>query len=74
MDTGVAEQVHSKPTAAKITQQIFSIDILTALYDDALSTDLYSKDPEELVPLVLARAGYEKRRMESGEGEIVSST
>lgn len=30
-----------------------------------MGTGLFVKDPEEIVPLVLARAGYEKRRMES---------
>ncbi|KAF9483427.1 hypothetical protein BDN70DRAFT_799974 [Pholiota conissans] len=44
---------------------IFSAEI----YDRALETNLVQSDIEQLAPLVLSRAGYEKRRLESGNGD-----
>lgn len=46
-------------------------------YQRALSTNLFTKtnrngpdlDPEQIVPLVLARAGAEKRAIEAGRGD-----
>ncbi|TFY81135.1 hypothetical protein EWM64_g2871 [Hericium alpestre] len=39
------------------------VESIPAAYERAISTGLFSKDPEQLVPLVLARASYEKRRI-----------
>lgn len=46
-------------------------------YQRALSTNLFTKtnpkgpdlDPEQIIPLVLARAGAEKRAIEAGKGD-----
>ncbi|KZP31530.1 hypothetical protein FIBSPDRAFT_776202 [Athelia psychrophila] len=40
-------------------------ETVAAAYTRAMSTNLLQKDVEQLVPAVLARAGYEKRRLES---------
>lgn len=40
----------------------------SAAYTRAMSTNLLQKDAEQLVPAVLARAAYEKRRLESEAG------
>jgi hypothetical protein len=39
----------------------------TAAYERALATKLVQSSAEQLVPLVLARAGYERRRIEAGD-------
>lgn len=39
----------------------------TDIYDRALEAKLVQVDIEELIPLVLARAGYEKRKVEAGD-------
>ena len=39
-----------------------------ALYTRAFATKLFNEDPEEIVPVVLARAGYEKRMLLSDQG------
>ncbi|VDB84644.1 unnamed protein product [Peniophora sp. CBMAI 1063] len=40
-----------------------------ALHNRAFATKLFNKDPEEIVPVVLARAGYEKRMLLSDQGD-----
>lgn len=53
------------------------LSIRTDAYQRALSTNLFTKtnpkgpdlDPEQIVPLVLARAGAEKRAIEAGKGD-----
>ncbi|KZV73245.1 hypothetical protein PENSPDRAFT_627695 [Peniophora sp. CONT] len=40
-----------------------------ALYTRAFATKRFNQDPEEIVPLVLARAGYEKRMLLSDQGD-----
>ena len=44
-----------------------------AAYTRAMSTNLLQKDVEQLVLAVLARAGYEKRRLESETGMHIGS-
>ncbi|EIN12540.1 hypothetical protein PUNSTDRAFT_81810 [Punctularia strigosozonata HHB-11173 SS5] len=39
------------------------------VYAKALSTNLVQQDVEQIIPLVLARAGYEARRIESGSAD-----
>lgn len=39
---------------------------VTDVYAKALATGLVQRDVEQIVPLVLARAGYEKRQLETG--------
>jgi hypothetical protein len=57
-----------------------SIDLLSIrvdAYQRALSTNLFTKtnlkgpdlDPEQIIPLVLSRAGAEKRAIEVGKGD-----
>ena len=48
-----------------------------AAYNDAVSSSLIAKDPEQLVPVVLAKAGYDRRAVERETqngmtGELVS--
>lgn len=38
-----------------------------AAYDSALSTSLIASDPDQLIPVVQAKAGYERRKIESRE-------
>ena len=53
------------------------LSIRADAYQRALSTNLFTKtkpkgpdlDPEQIVPLVLARAGAEKRAIEVGKGD-----
>ena len=53
------------------------LSIRADAYQRALSTNLFTKsdpkgsdlDPEQIVPLVLARAGAEKRAIEAGMGD-----
>ncbi|THH19088.1 hypothetical protein EW146_g2006 [Bondarzewia mesenterica] len=40
-------------------------ETISDAYDRALATGLFEEDPEQIVPLVLARAGYEKRKIMS---------
>jgi hypothetical protein len=41
------------------------------VFTQAFGTNLLQSDVEQIVPVVLARAGYEKRRLEAGaEGKI----
>lgn len=72
-DTGDAEQIPSTSLTAGVLSSLNIFRILGA-YDRALATNLFVKDPEEIVPLVMARAGYEKRRLVAGEGEYHLST
>ncbi|KAJ7855952.1 hypothetical protein B0H14DRAFT_2353000 [Mycena olivaceomarginata] len=39
------------------------------IYDKALSTNLLQSDIEQLVPVLLARSGYDKRRFEASDGD-----
>ncbi|KAJ6584742.1 hypothetical protein B0H19DRAFT_1319016 [Mycena capillaripes] len=39
------------------------------IYDKALSTNLLQSDVEQLVPVLLARAGYDKRQFEPSDGD-----
>ncbi|EGN98450.1 hypothetical protein SERLA73DRAFT_169409 [Serpula lacrymans var. lacrymans S7.3] len=50
------ENIANRPTEADI-------------YTQAISTNLFTKDPHQAIPLILARAGFEKRKMESGKGD-----
>lgn len=53
------------------------LSIRAEAYQRALSTNLFTKtkpkgpdlDPEQIIPLVLARAGAEKRAIEVGKGD-----
>ncbi|TDL22101.1 hypothetical protein BD410DRAFT_788782 [Rickenella mellea] len=57
-------------TTASGTESTNISETISDVYDRALATGLLQKDAEQLVPLVLARAGYEKRIVESSaEGE-----
>ena len=40
------------------------------IYTRAMETKLISADVEQLIPLVLARGGYEKRQLEGGKGGL----
>ncbi|KAJ7043889.1 hypothetical protein C8F04DRAFT_682003 [Mycena alexandri] len=42
---------------------------ISDIYDKALSTNLLQSDVEQLVPVLLARAGYDKRRFEGSDGD-----
>ncbi|KAJ6512063.1 hypothetical protein C8R47DRAFT_1033985 [Mycena vitilis] len=46
-----------------------SVPSISDIYDKALSTNLLQSDVEQLVPLLLARAGYDKRRFEANAGD-----
>jgi hypothetical protein len=39
--------------------------VILDIYNQAFSTNLLQADVEQIVPVILARAGYEKRRMEN---------
>ncbi|KAF7365413.1 ATP-dependent DNA helicase PIF1 [Mycena venus] len=45
-----------------------SVQSVSDIYDKALSTNLLQSDVEQLVPVLLARAGYDKRRFEATDG------
>ncbi|KAJ3490444.1 hypothetical protein NLI96_g1424 [Meripilus lineatus] len=47
---------------------------VSAAFESALSFTPILSDVDQLVPLVLSRAGYEKRKVEAGEGVLPSST
>jgi hypothetical protein len=49
-----------------ISDDVCEAHSTSVLFQKALSTNLIQKDVEQIVPLVLARAGYEKRLIESG--------
>ncbi|KAJ7714178.1 hypothetical protein B0H16DRAFT_1808225, partial [Mycena metata] len=46
-----------------------SVQSISDIYDKALSTNLLQSDVEQLVPVLLARAGYDKRRFEGSDGD-----
>ncbi|KAK7048174.1 ATP-dependent DNA helicase PIF1 [Favolaschia claudopus] len=46
-----------------------SVPSISEIYDKALSTNLLQSDVEQLVPVLLARAGYDKRQFEATEGD-----
>jgi len=46
------------------------ISVLGA-YDIAIATGLFTSDPEQIVPLFLARVGYERRKISAGIMGIV---
>ncbi|KAJ7175442.1 hypothetical protein C8R46DRAFT_64994 [Mycena filopes] len=46
-----------------------SVQSISDIYDKALSTNLLQSDVEQLVPVLLARASYDKRRYESSDGD-----
>ncbi|KAJ7067860.1 hypothetical protein C8F01DRAFT_1078564 [Mycena amicta] len=46
-----------------------SVASVSEIYDKALNTNLLQSDVEQLVPVILARAGYEKRLFEASEGD-----
>lgn len=63
-----------------VSRRDFWVDLLSIrvdAYQRALATNLFTKtnpkgpdlDPEQIVPLVLARAGAEKRAIETGRGD-----
>ncbi|KAK0221961.1 hypothetical protein IW262DRAFT_1448129 [Armillaria fumosa] len=39
------------------------------IYNSALGTNLLQSEVEQIIPVVLARAGFEKRRFEAGDGD-----
>ncbi|KAK0188159.1 hypothetical protein F5146DRAFT_1141608 [Armillaria mellea] len=39
------------------------------IYNSALGTNLLQPEVEQIIPVVLARAGFEKRRFEAGDGD-----
>lgn len=41
---------------------------ISVAYTRAMSTNLLQKDVDQLVPVVIARASFEKRRLESETG------
>ncbi|KAJ7505514.1 hypothetical protein B0H11DRAFT_2220941 [Mycena galericulata] len=45
------------------------VQSISDIYDKALSTNLLQSDVEQLVPVLLARAGYDKRRFEASDGD-----
>jgi hypothetical protein len=47
--------------------------LLSEIYAKALSTNLIQAEVEQIVPLTLARAGYEKRQIEAGKAGWVFS-
>ncbi|KAF8964174.1 hypothetical protein BDZ97DRAFT_1816638 [Flammula alnicola] len=46
-----------------------SLETVSEIYDRAIEAKLAPSDIEQLAPLVLARAGYEKRILEAGDGD-----
>ncbi|KAJ7075864.1 hypothetical protein B0H15DRAFT_916497 [Mycena belliarum] len=46
-----------------------SVQSISEIYEKALSTNLLQSDVEQLVPVLLARAGYDKRRYEASDGD-----
>jgi hypothetical protein len=46
-----------------------STDCCADINDKALSTNLLQSDVEQLVPVLLARAGYDRRRFEASDGD-----
>ncbi|KAJ7695961.1 hypothetical protein B0H17DRAFT_930002 [Mycena rosella] len=49
-----------------------SVQSISDIYDKALSTNLLQSDVEQIVPLLLARAGYDKRRYDANEDLFVN--
>jgi hypothetical protein len=49
-----------------ISDDVYEAHSTSVLFQKALSTNLIQKDVEQIVPIVLARAGFEKRLIESG--------
>ncbi|KIK08003.1 hypothetical protein K443DRAFT_1909 [Laccaria amethystina LaAM-08-1] len=45
------------------------LDTVSDIYTKALSTNLLQTDAEQIIPVILARAGFEKRRWETGGGD-----
>ncbi|KAJ7432338.1 hypothetical protein FB451DRAFT_1480862 [Mycena latifolia] len=45
------------------------VESISDIYDKALSANLLQSDVEQLVPVLLARAGYDKRRYEASGGD-----
>jgi len=65
-----------RPFQVGSARQPLSLDFLTAgdvgVYTRALSTGLIQKDVEQIVAIVLARAGAERRKAEANpEGDFV---
>ncbi|KAK0449212.1 hypothetical protein EV421DRAFT_1780622 [Armillaria borealis] len=44
-------------------------DSVSEIYNSALGTNLLQSAVEQIIPVVLARAGFEKRRFEAGDGD-----
>lgn len=46
------------------------VGVVIDVFNQAFSTNMLQSDVEQIVPVILARAGYERRRMEADpEGE-----
>ncbi|KAJ7164661.1 hypothetical protein C8R43DRAFT_236103 [Mycena crocata] len=46
-----------------------SVQSISDIYDKALSTNLLQSDVEQLLPVLLARSGYDRRRFEASDGD-----
>ncbi|EIW80918.1 hypothetical protein CONPUDRAFT_103939 [Coniophora puteana RWD-64-598 SS2] len=50
-------------------EEIEEVEKVTDAYDRAFATGLFSKDPAQIIPLVLSRAGFEKRQLEAQKSD-----
>lgn len=51
------------------TDSSSTADSISKIYNSALGTDLLQSEVEQIIPVVLARAGFEKRWFEAGYGD-----
>jgi hypothetical protein len=51
----------------------FKLIAYSEIFDNAFTTNLLQKDAEQIIPVVLARASYERRRLEALEAQFKPS-
>jgi hypothetical protein len=60
-----------KQTFIRIRSSLNSRNYSSDAYAKALSMNLLQSDVEQIVPIVLARAGFEKRQIETGDAGVI---
>ncbi|KAH7914268.1 hypothetical protein BJ138DRAFT_1177428 [Hygrophoropsis aurantiaca] len=64
-----ARYIRFKERTLESEEVIEDLESVTDAFTRAISTNLFDKDVQQTVQLILAVAGFEKRRMEAGKGD-----
>ena len=68
-----AKEISGKTTQPLLKRIYLLTTALSAAYEKAQTIGPLKADIEQLVPAVLARAGFEKRQIEAGKGGMFNS-